>query len=499
MPRILGILGALVLGGAIVAAPVADSPVTSPAPLTPEEAQNYAEQLLNFVINPITQQYVRPVTHAELMAAALGGMYSAARQPIPTTLRDEIEKANTQHERFVLLRRVRESLGNPEALQGSQALLVSIRALTPVLDPHSVLTTETELRRAAAISVNLYGIGVEIDDGVRQGAPRLKAVLPGSPAQRAGLRPGDRVIQIDGQRAASPTDTAVQQALASVSPDDTGIKQPVRMALAVLSSNGRERQLVLERQSFRPETVWGVGRRDDNSWDYWLDKTKKIAQIRLGPLTNGTAEELQQVLGDLEIEGVKGLILDLRWCPGGYLNEAISAADLFLDECTIATVKNRAGIQNEYGSTRDNSFLNVPLAILVNGETSGGAELIAAALQDHKRGIVVGQRTLGKGSIQDILPLPMSGVRMRLTKGLFVRPSGKNLHRFPDSKPTDDWGVVPDPRHQVRLSPELGRQLREWWQWQTLRPGPSQEVLPLDLPESDPQRQAAFRVLTEPK
>jgi carboxyl-terminal processing protease len=134
------------------------------------------------------------------------------------------------------------------------------------------------------------------------------------------------------------------------------------------------------------------------------------------------------------------------------------------------------------------------MVVLINGETSGGAELIAAALQDHKRAVIAGQRSLGKGSVQKYLEVPLP-VPFKLTTGTFVRPSGKNLHRFPDSKPTDDWGVLPDEQAECRLSPELSRQLRDWWVWQTLRPGNDNEVLPLDTPEADPQQQTALQLL----
>ncbi len=129
------------------------------------------------------------------------------------------------------------------------------------------------------------------------------------------------------------------------------------------------------------------------------------------------------------------------------------------------------------------------MVVLVNGETSGGAELIAAALQDHKRAVVVGQRTLGKASVQQPLQNPPPGVQLKLTAGTFYRPSGKNLHRFPESKPGDDWGVKPDV--EFRVSPQLGRQLKAWWEAQTLRPGPSLERLPLDDLSNDAQLRAA--------
>src|SRR5262249_50252607 len=199
-------------------------------------------------------------------------------------------------------------------------------------------------------------------------------------------------------------------------------------------------------------------------------------------LGRGTADELRGVVAGLKDAKMRGLVLDLRWCPGGYLNEAVESADAFLGTGVIATVKARNREDSVYRSTDANKLRGFPLVVLVNGDTSGGAELIAAALHDHKRAVVAGQRTLGKASVQTPLHLGLEGVGLKLTSGTFQRPSGKNLHRFPESTLNDDWGVRPDVGAEFRLSAELGRRLRDWWHLQSLRPGASRERLPLDDP-----------------
>src|SRR5207248_6949284 len=117
--------------------------------------------------------------------------------------------------------------------------------------------------------------------------------------------------------------------------------------------------------------------------------------------------------------------------------------------------------------------------VLVNGETSGGAELIAAAMQDNQRGRIAGRRTLGKGSIQRQIPV-VGELELKLTSGTILRANGKKLHRFADSKPADDWGVRPDAGLEFRVSPEVNRQVREWHLLYALRPGGSRDILPLD-------------------
>jgi carboxyl-terminal processing protease len=270
--------------------------------------------------------------------------------------------------------------------------------------------------------------------------------------------------------------------------------------------------VILERRLFHTETVFGVRRKNNNTWDYWIDPERRIAQIRIGPLREDSAGELREVLAKLSEAGMRGLLLDLRWCPGGLLEQSLESARLLLGKGNIATIKARTSVRLPGGSAligpkgasetggecpnpEPGPFVDVPMLVLVNVETSGGGELIAAAIQDQRRAVIAGQRTRGKASVQTMTALPARGAFMKLTTAVFLRPSGKNLNRFPDSKPSDDWGVRPDAGLEFRVSPEMNRQLREWWAAQTLRPGGSHERLPLDDPNADPQRQLALQAL----
>jgi carboxyl-terminal processing protease len=398
---------------------------------------------------------------------------------------------------------VREDVGNAEGLRGQSALLVCCRALARSLDPYSAVVTAEEQRRNVGLDQECEGVGLELAPSTGGGPLRVAGVQLGGPAQRAGLRPGDEITHLDG-RPAQDAPPATQMRLRNRVPGMSAVLvpggpdgqlvpevAPPAVRVTFRRSGAPPRTVALERECFRPETVLGVARRDDNAWEYFADRERRIAHVRIATLGQGTTDELRGVLDDLKEDGMRGLVLDLRWCPGGFLTEATGVAELFVGEGTLATVKARGKEPTVYRSTAEGKFLGFPLVVLVNGETMGGAELIAAALQDHRRAVVVGQRTLGKASVQTPIPLPMPGVGLKLTSGTFERPSGKNLHRFPDSKPSDDWGVRPDADGESRVSPELSRRLREWWRRQSLRPGPSNERLPLDDPSADPQRQAA--------
>jgi carboxyl-terminal processing protease len=487
-------------------------------PLEPMEAQRYAQQLSR-IIEYVHDKYVRPISRADLAAAALRGMYGAAQLPVPPALRTEVVKAaRDAYELHRLLVRTRESLGNPEPLRGSQAILASLRGMTEALDPFCVLLTGAELDHVYSMDSNQRGCGLEVV--MNAAAPVvIKAVVPGSPAQKAGLRPGDQITHLDGQAVNGPL----------TSPEHFIQERAVQIQVYRPSTH-ISWKATLKPENFRQETVLGVMREPDNSWDYFLDHQRRIAHVRIGALKSGTAAELGRVLSELTEAGMRGLILDLRWSPGGILDEARQAADLFIagyvqphlllpmpgnllamanlflgDYPQSVTVVYRSGGLDEHHTPLEPGFVQFPIVVLINAETSGGAELIASVLQDNRRAQIAGQRSLGKGSVQKIekfddIPeirgsLPRAG--FKLSEGMLIRPNRRNLHRFADSKGTDDWGVRPDPKLEFRVSADLGRQLREWWQLQDLRPGSSDETLPLDDPIADPQRQAALQVLME--
>jgi carboxyl-terminal processing protease len=485
-------------------------------PLESTEAQRYAQQM-GRIIEHIRDKYVRPVSRADLTAAALRGMYDAAQIPVPTALQTEVIRAGGDvYELHKLLARIRESLGNPEPLRGPQAILASLQGLIQTLDPFCLLLTGPELDRSSSTTPHQHGLGLELV--ANSGSPLvIKAVVPGSPAQKAGLRPGDQITRLDGQ--------AVTGSLAS--PEHLFQERAVQVEVFRPSTHSSWKAR-LKPENFHQETVLGVMRGLDNSWDYFLDHQRRIAHVRIGFLDNGTAAELARVLSGLTAADMRGLILDLRWSPGGYLHEALQAADLFVagyvqphlvlpmpgnllgtadlllgDYPKSVRVAYRNGGVEDHHTPQETGFIRFPIVVLINAETSGGAELIASVLQDNARAKIAGQRSRGKGSVQrserlqSILdpkgPIPQAA--LRLSEGMLIRPNRKNLNRFADSKWTDDWGVRPDPKLEFRVSADLGRQLHEWWQLQDLRPGNSDESLPLDDPVTDPQRQAALQVL----
>src|SRR5262249_31859650 len=238
---------------------------------------------------------------------------------------------------------------------------------------------------------------IDLEESGSKGKVRIKDVVPGGPAQKAGLRPGDFIRAIDGKPVAD--ENAVQTMLrlnrgepkaAEINDGEldilvaSGFVAPSKARICLLREGHRStREVEVERCQFQAETVFGVQRRDDNNWDYWIDRERKIAQVRLGPLREGTAEELRQILTHLQRGGMGGLLLDLRWCPGGLLNSAMDVAALFVDKGVLATMQSRSktdDIGTQQAIEQDGPYRAVPMLVLVNQETSGGGELIAAVL-----------------------------------------------------------------------------------------------------------------------
>lgn len=480
----------------VLAAPGADDKPAAPH-IDPVEAGNYARQV-NHIISMVSTQYIRPVERPDIALAALHGLYETARVPVPGALADEVRKTKNEEEMVALLTLTRASLGDRDALKGHLALLGSLKGLSVVLDSYSGLVSNEEWGRTDDGDFG-PGLGMQVRDNLGVGPLVVQAVVPGSPAQRAGIRPGDQITHIDGKEVTTISGVPAASLLRRTSaPPLEAPTQPFRVEMTMLRPTTRQgRKVVLEEQIYRAETVLGVIRQDDNNWDYWIDRKNKIAHLRISTLSHGTSSDLADAVVALQGQGMRGLILDLRWCPGGFLNEAVNIAQVFVGDAKVATVRTRDGREVEYGEPRKGKTPAFPLIVLVNGETSGGAELIAAAIQDTKRGLVAGQRTLGKASVQTPIDLPVPNMKFKLTTGTFFRPSGKNLNRFADSKPADDWGVRPNANLESRISPELSKQIREWWLLQTLRPGHVNDALPLDDPAIDTQRQDALRALTE--
>jgi carboxyl-terminal processing protease len=369
----------------------------------------------------------------------------------------------------------------------------ALRGMLQNLDPHSGYFSGSEWRQfEKQINGSFPGIGISVEIDEESGRLRVLAPLPGSPAYAAGILPGDLIMEVDGQSTEGMTREKANEVLQG---------QPgTPVKLSVLHEGGAKPDYVtVTRAIIDVPSVLGDARKPDNTWDFMLDKEKRIGYLRVTGFTSTTIDDLKKALEELKEQGMKALIVDLRDDPGGLLNVAVEMSDLFLEDGLIVTTKGRNQRDQPYRAVKEGTFelpgvgAKFPLAVLVNQSSASASEIVAACLQDHKRAAVVGHRTFGKGSVQHVMPLNNGESILKLTVATYWRPSGKNIHRFKNAKDSDEWGVSPDPGLEVNLSEQeygalLARRRERDLKLQVQRP--RAEGTPNEKPrEDDPEQE----------
>ncbi|HLA86188.1 MAG TPA: S41 family peptidase, partial [Thermoguttaceae bacterium] len=327
------------------------------------------------------------------------------------------------------------------------------------LDPYSTYITPDQLDSFRGnIESEFGGIGIQIT--LDQGRLAVLSPLPNSPAHRAGILAGDRIVEIDGR---STEGVNLDQATERLKG-----KLGSTVALAVLhAGRAKPETITVTRGKIQLETVQGDHRKADGTWDFMHDSRKGIGYVCVTAFSRHTPEELRRAIESLKKQNVTGLILDLRFNSGGLLRSAIEVSDLFVEKGRIVSTSGRNVSDRVWEARAENTFSGFPMAVLVNRFSASASEIVAACLQDHHRAVVMGERTWGKGSVQNVIPLEHGRSALKLTTASYHRPSGKNIHRFPDSTEKDDWGVKPDEGYEVKLSPAdtvtllLGRRQRD--------------------------------------
>ena len=220
--------------------------------------------------------------------------------------------------------------------------------------------------------------------------------------------------------------------------------------------------VVLKRETIQVPTVSGYARGEGFEWNYFIDEGDKIAYLRLSGFGRNTARELRDALREIINQDAKGLVIDLRFNPGGLLSQAIQVSDLFVSQGRIVSTKGRNIRERKWDARKRGTYEDLPMAILINRFSASASEIVSACLQDHDRAVIIGERSWGKGSVQNIIELEQGGSALKLTTASYHRPSGKNIHRAPNAKESDEWGVSPSDGFEVKLNGREAEQLRNW-------------------------------------
>jgi carboxyl-terminal processing protease len=345
--------------------------------------------------------------------------------------------------------------GSLEAVPDRELFDGAMRGMVGVLhkhgDQHSQYLNEAEANPLRSeIHQQFGGIGVRI--GFLGEQHRLAIVAPpdqGTPAARAKLQPGDFILAIDDQS----TDAIKMNEVMRLVRGEPGSVLRLKIESP---SDPAPRTVELVREVINTESVLGDRRDKDGSWQFRLESDPQIALLRITSFGDRTASEFVNVMTKLAGEGVRAIVLDLRDNPGGSLDAAVAICEMLLPAGkTIVETRGRAqNLLHRYVSTSDGKFADIPMAVLVDQNSASAAEIVAACLQDHDRAIVVGQRSYGKGTVQQLLPLESGKSLLKLTWASFWRPSGANIHHAVGVKDDAKWGVSPDTGFQCKLSPD---------------------------------------------
>ena len=320
----------------------------------------------------------------------------------------------------------------------------AIRGILRELDDYSGYVAPERMGSfRTSVSHEFGGIGIKV--GMEHGQLSVISPLVGSPAYRAGLVSGDKIVEIDG----TPTKGLLLDDAVELMKGHTGTS--VDLTIKHPEDNKTEK-VTLTREVIHLETVLGDLRGQDDQWDYLLDDDSRIGYVRITGFGRNTADDLRKVLTGLEKQNVAGLILDLRFNPGGLLSAAIQVSDLFVSNGKIVSTAGRNVEEQVWEAKKAGTFEEIPLVVLVNRYSASASEIVAACLQDHKRAIVVGERTYGKGSVQRVIEMEGGHSALKLTTAGYCRPNGKNIDRHPGDTPEDEWGVRPNDGFTLALS-----------------------------------------------
>lgn len=340
-----------------------------------------------------------------------------------------------------------------EPVDENQLIRDGIRGMTDSLnDPYTEFVPPADREDFEKdLTGQFVGIGAAIN--TRDGWLYIVHPLEDSPALRAGLRPGDVVKTIDGETTFQKTpDECVARIKGEPgTPVTLQIERQVDGKPQLVEVSLRRGEIApVAAKGYRFDAANGV-------WDFRLDPERALAYVRLTQFTPGAAQQLKTAIRSATSKGdgpeqPRGLILDLRDNPGGLLDEAVGVVRLFLDSGVIVSTRGRSDRAEVTRARGDAPFATLPLVVIVNENSASASEVVAGALADNKRALVVGARSFGKGVVQRIEPVrSLPGAQLKLTEQHYYLPSGRLLHRTDDAK---TWGVDPSPGFFLPLNDE---------------------------------------------
>ncbi len=310
----------------------------------------------------------------------------------------------------------------------------AIEGMLSELDPFSVYVPPAKTEEFERMLENSFkGVGIQLDQNEQTGAIEVVTPIDGSPALKAGVLAGDQILKVNGESIEGLRLPEVIKKIAGPLGSD--------VALTVKHATGETADIKMTREEIVVPTVKGYQRNPDNTWDYFVSDDPKIAYLRITQFTSETYDRMKEVMNDLMKQGMDGLILDLRFNPGGRLDQAVQIVDMFVDHGVIVSTKGRNRPEQKIEATSEGTLPKFPMIVLVNEHSASASEIVSGSLKDNNRALVIGTRTYGKGSVQEVIPLDSKGGELKLTVAYYYLPSGRLVHKKKDAT---DWGVEPN-------------------------------------------------------
>ena len=395
--------------------------------------------------------------------AARPGGYGGARSGAPSWWPDRARDRNVRYFRDVL-QLVKENYVGDTPAGYDDLTRAALDGMVGSLDPHSQFMRADEYRATEEELTNAFGgVGIQVEQ--RDGQIVVITPIAGTPAERAGLRSGDRLVKIDGKTLEAPT---IEKTVRLVRGEpDTEVTLTVFRA-----SQDRTIDFKLKRERIRLDSVRNPALASDG-----------VGYVQITQFSERTGEEFKTALLALEKRGLRALVIDLRNNPGGLLDAAIDVCDQFFekDELIVYTQGRTPESRESFKAEGSHQHRTYPVAILVNGGTASAAEIVSGAMRDTKRAVIVGEKSFGKGSVQSVIEL-QNGEGLKLTTARYYTPSGVTIH---------EKGIMP--QVEIEVSPDDEARLRSQQARSELGPEPGEVVQP---PIIDVQLAAAEEVLT---
>ncbi len=357
----------------------------------------------------------------------------AAHSGAPSWWPDRTRDRNVRYFRDVL-QLVKENYVGEAPAGYDDLTRAALDGLMGSLDPHSQFMRADEYRATEEELTNAFGgVGIQVEQ--RDGHIVVITPIAGTPAERAGVWPGDRLVKIDGKQLESPT---IEKTVKLVR-GEPNTEVPLTIHRP---SQDRTIDFRLKRERIRLDSVRNATVESDG-----------IGYVQITQFSERTAEEFKTALLGIEKNGLRALVIDLRNNPGGLLDAATGVCDQFFEkgELIVSTQGRTLESRENYRADGGHPSRTYPVAILVNGGTASAAEIVAGAMKDTKRAVIVGEKTFGKGSVQSVIEL-QNGEGLRLTTARYYTPSGITIH---------EKGIIPQVEIEVTEEDESKLRLQQ--------------------------------------